>query len=79
MKTVFKHDAINQSNFDSLVAGELVTFSKVPCGSYLKTHEAYIVEWKSDNAVYFRDPRNGGGTYDSRIDVNMGVIVDVEV
>jgi hypothetical protein len=60
--------------FDTLKVGQVVTFVKVPCGSYTRPNEQYIVESKSKSEAYFRSVARGSGTHDSAWAINMAEV-----
>jgi len=60
--------------FDNLKVGQVVTFVKVPCGSYTRPNEPYIVESKGKADAYFRSVARGSGTYDSAWAINMAKV-----
>ena len=66
--------AIMTKLFDTLQVGQVVTFTKVPAGSYTRPNEQYIVESKSKKQAYFRSVARGSGTYDSAWAINMAQV-----
>lgn len=52
--------------FDKLEKGSLIIFTKTPLGSYTKTGEVYLVEYKGNDLAYFRNVQTKGGTYDNK-------------
>jgi hypothetical protein len=60
--------------FDTLEVGKVVTFAKVPPGSYTRPGEQYIVESKTKKQAYFRSVARGSGTYDNAWAINMAEV-----
>lgn len=60
--------------FDKLTVGQVVTFSRVPTGSYTRPNEQYIVESKDRFSAYFRSIVRGSGTYDKAWAINQAQV-----
>lgn len=62
------------TNFEKLQEGQIITFTKIPTGSWLSAGVKYLVEWKDDNSAYFRNAMRGSGTYDKAWAINQAII-----
>lgn len=63
------YDAKQETNRDKvngLKVGDMVTFTKVAPGSYLRPNEPYRVDSVSKDSVGFKNPKTGGGTSDNK-------------
>lgn len=62
------------SLYNELQVGQVIVFTKAPLGSWITCGESYVVEWKGDRSMYFRNQKTGGGTYDRDYCVDHAVL-----